>query len=263
VHYREAVFSKRKSVLDLLEEHRACELPFNVYLEMLPPLRPRHYSISSSPLMHPKSCSISVAIVDEPHRSGSGAYQGVCSNYLRPQRRNDVAFTFVKDTKNAFRLPADPMAPVIMVGPGTGLAPFRGFLQERAALKAAGTAVGPAELFFGCRRPDQDFIYADELKAFADQGLTRLHVAFSRAEGQPKQYVQNLIRSEAGRLWELMNLGARIYVCGDASKMAPAVRQAFVDIVSAKASMSTTAAEQHIDGMAHSQRYMTDVWATG
>jgi cytochrome P450 / NADPH-cytochrome P450 reductase len=261
--YRQEVFSKRRSVLDLLEEHKACELPLNVFLEMLPALRPRYYSISSSPLASPAACSISVAVVDEPHRSGAGTYQGVCSNFLRPQRKGDVVFSFIKDTKSAFRLPADPSVPVIMIGPGTGLAPFRGFLQERGALKAKGTTVGPAELFFGCRRPDQDFIYADELKAFEAQGLTRLHVAFSRAEGMPKQYVQDLIKAETDKLWSLLERGAAIYVCGDASKMAPAVRQAFVDIFAKKGGLDPAAAEAKVEAMATGGRYFTDVWATG
>ena len=174
-----------------------------------------------------------------------------------------MVFAFVKDTKSAFRLPSDPKTPVIMIGPGTGLAPFRGFLQERAALKANGTDVGPAELYFGCRRPDQDFIYADELKVFEAQGLTRLHVAFSRADGLPKRYVQDLIKSESDHLWALLEKGAAIYVCGDASRMAPAVRQAFVDIYTQKGGLSARDAEAKVDALTTSGRYHTDVWATG
>jgi cytochrome P450 / NADPH-cytochrome P450 reductase len=261
--YRQDVFAKRRSLLDLLEEHKACELPLNVYLELLPALRPRYYSVSSSPLQHANACSISVAIVDEPHRSGAGTYQGACSNFLRPHRAGDMVFAFVKDTKSAFRLPPDPRVPIIMIGPGTGLAPFRGFLQERAALKAKGEPVGPAELFFGCRRPDQDFIYADELKAFAAAGLTRLHTAFSRAESHPKRYVQDLIKAEADQLWPLLERGAAIYVCGDASKMAPAVRQAFVDLFITKAGLEAATAHARLDAMTSSGRYSTDVWATG
>jgi cytochrome P450 / NADPH-cytochrome P450 reductase len=261
--YRQDVFSKRRSVLDLLEQHRACELPFNVYLEMLPALRPRYYSISSSPLVEPTHCAITVAVVAEPHRSGEGQFNGVCSNYLRPQRTDDVAYAFVKDTKSAFRLPADPATPIIMIGPGTGLAPFRGFLQERSALKASGKTVGAAELYFGCRRPDQDFIYADELKAFEAQGLMTLNVAFSRADGHPKSYVQDLLAQNAERLWGLIERGAVIYVCGDASKMAPAVRQTIVDLITKHAAIDSTKAEARVAAMEAGGRYVTDVWATG
>ncbi len=260
--YRADVFNKRKSVIDLLEEFRACELPFNVYLEMLPPLRPRYYSISSSPLVSPNACSISVAIVNDPHRAGTGTFEGVCSNYLRPQRAKNVIYSFVKDTKSAFRLPDDPTVPVIMIGPGTGLAPFRGFLQERAALKKQGKTMGASHLFFGCRRPDQDFIYGDELKAFEADGTTKLHVAFSRASGHPKAYVQDLVKAEATALWDLLQKGAHIYVCGDASKMAPAVREAFIDLVANKGGMSRADAEKRIDAMTAENRYCTDVWAS-
>ena len=260
--YRTDVFNKRRSVIDLLEEFRACELPFHVYLEMLPPLRPRYYSISSSPLVSPTACAISVAVVNEPHRSGNGTFEGVCSNYLRPQRAKNVVYAFVKDTKSAFRLPDDPSVPVIMIGPGTGLAPFRGFLQERAALKKQGKTVGPSHLFFGCRRPDQDFIYADELKAFDTDGTTQLHVAFSRASNSPKAYVQDLVKQQGTALWDLLQKGAHIYVCGDASKMAPAVREAIVDLVADKAGVSRAEAEKRIDAMTAENRYCTDVWAS-
>jgi cytochrome P450/NADPH-cytochrome P450 reductase len=260
--YRSDVFQKRKSVFDLLVEHRACELPFHVFLEMLPPLRPRYYSIATSPLVAPDTCAITVAVVNEPHRSGVGEFLGVCSNFLRAQRPKDTLYAFVKDTKSAFRLPADPARPVIMVGPGTGLAPFRGFLQERAAQKAQGRSVGPSVLFFGCRRPDQDFLYADELKAFAADGVTTLHVAFSRADGHPKTYVQDLIVRESETLWPLIEQGAAIYVCGDASKMAPAVRRAFADLIAGKSGGSQAEAERRLDAMAAENRYCSDVWAS-
>ena len=116
-----------------------------------------------------------------------------------------------------------------MIGPGTGLAPFRGFLQERAARKAKGAALGPAMLFFGCRHPDQDFLYADELKAFAADGITELHTAFSRADG-PKTYVQNLVASQKDKVWSLIEQGAIIFVCGDGGKMEPDVKAALMSI---------------------------------
>ena len=135
----------------------------------------------------------------------------------------------VRETKAGFRLPDDPAVPIIMIGPGTGLAPFRGFLQERAARKAKGAALGPAMLFFGCRHPEQDFLYADELKAFAADGITELHIAFSRADG-PKTYVQHLIAAQKDRVWSLIEQGAIIYVCGDGGKMEPDVKAALVAI---------------------------------
>ncbi len=135
----------------------------------------------------------------------------------------------MRETKAGFRLPDDASVPIIMIGPGTGLAPFRGFLQERAARKAKGATLGPAMLFFGCRHPDQDYLYADELKAFAADGITELHTAFSRAEG-PKTYVQNLVAAQKDRVWSLIEQGAIIYVCGDGGKMEPDVKAALVAI---------------------------------
>src|SRR6202040_230792 len=130
----------------------------------------------------------------------------VCSNYLAGRRANETIHATVRETKAGFRLPDDASVPIIMIGPGTGLAPFRGFLQERAALKVKGTSLGPAMLFFGCRHPDQDYLYADELRAFEASGITELHTAFSRAVG-PKAYVQNLVAAQKERVWSLIENG--------------------------------------------------------
>ena len=143
--YRSDVLAKRKSVFDLLEEHPACELPFHAYLEMLSLLAPRYYSISSSPSGDPARCSVTVGVVEAPASSGRGVYKGVCSNYLSGRRVGDTVHATVRETKAGFRLPDDPAVPVIMIGPGTGLAPFRGFLQERAHRKAQGRQARPGD----------------------------------------------------------------------------------------------------------------------
>ncbi len=259
--YRADVLTPRKSLLDLLEEFPACELPFEVYLELLPPLRPRYYSISSSPSADEKICSITVAVIESTARSGRGIFAGVCTNYLRQQEKDSVIYAFVKDTKSAFRLPDDPLTPIIMIGPGTGLAPFRGFLQERAALKKNGTAIGESLLFFGCRHPEQDFIYKDELKQFEEQGITRLMTAFSRVDAQNKCYVQDEIYTRRAEVWELIEAGAVIYVCGDASRMAPDVRRTFAAIYSEKTGATNAEAEQWLNNLTVQNRYLVDVWA--
>src|SRR3954468_14335343 len=227
--YRSDVLGKRKSVFDLLEEHPACELPFHAYLEMLSLLAPRYYSISSSPSGDPARCSVTVGVVQAPASSGRGTYKGVCSNFLSGRRVGDTIHATVRETKAGFRLPDDASVPIIMIGPGTGLAPFRGFLQERAARKAKGAALGSAMLLFGCRHPEQDFLYADELKGFAAQGITELHVAFSRGGG-PKTYVQDLIATQKDRVWSLIESGAIIYVCGDGGQMEPGVKAALMQL---------------------------------
>jgi cytochrome P450 / NADPH-cytochrome P450 reductase len=261
--YREEVLARRKSVIDLLEEFPACQLPFNRYLEMLPPLRPRYYSISSSPLRHERRCSITVAVVEGEARSGRGTFHGVCSGYLLRQKEGEPVHAFVKDTRSAFRLPENAAAPIIMVGPGTGLAPFRGFLQERAALRERGQAVGPALLFFGCRHPRQDFIYEDELRAFADQEVASLFACFSRDPGAQKTYVQDQIREQQAEVWKQLQQGAIVYVCGDASRMAPDVRRAFGAIFREETGADEPAAQAWLDGLTAEGRYLVDVWATG
>jgi cytochrome P450/NADPH-cytochrome P450 reductase len=259
--YKAEVLAARRSVLDLLEQFPACQLPFAAFLEMLSPLAPRYYSISSSPLLHPRRCSITVAVVDAPARSGRGRFRGVCSNYLGELAEGSVVHAFVKDTKSTFRLPSDPRLPIIMVGPGTGVAPFRGFLQERAALRAQGALVGPSLLFYGCRDPEQDFLYADELRDLVEHGVTNLEVAFSRVDAPTKCYVQNRILERADDVWKLIEAGAAVYVCGDASRMAPDVRRAFATLYRRRMGSDEPAAERWLDELTARGRYLVDVWA--
>jgi len=260
--YRNDVLAKRKSVFDLLEEYPACELPFHAYLEMLSLLAPRYYSISSSPAGDATRCSVTVGVVEAPASSGRGVYKGVCSNYLAGRRAGDTIHATVRETKAGFRLPDDPSVPIIMIGPGTGLAPFRGFLQERADRKAKGASLGAAMLFFGCRNPEQDYLYADELKAFAANGITELHTAFSRGDG-PKTYVQHQVAAQKDRVWNLIEKGAIVYVCGDGGKMEPDVKAALVSIYRERTGADADAGLRWIDEMGTKNRYVLDVWAGG
>ena len=253
-HYRAEVFAKRLSVFDLLRLHPACELPFAAYLEMLPPLQPRYYSISSSPLADKGSVSITVGVVGGPARSGLGDYRGVASNYLAQRGAGASVPAAVRETKAGFRLPADPATPIVMIGPGTGLAPFRGFLRERAAMRAAGAKPGPAMLFFGCRRADEDFLYADELNGYAADGLVDLHVAFSRPPEGGRTYVQDLMRREGEAVRRLIEAGAVVYVCGDGSRMEPAVKLALADILGPQGDAA-------VASLAEAGRYVLDVWS--
>jgi cytochrome P450/NADPH-cytochrome P450 reductase len=237
-------------------------LPFHAYLEMLSLLAPRYYSISSSPSGDASRCSVTVGVVEGPASSGRGVYKGICSNYLAGRRAGETIHATVRETKAGFRLPEDPSVPIIMVGLGTGLAPFRGFLQERAALKAKGKSLGPAMLFFGCRHPEQDYLYGDELKAFAADGISELHTAFSRAEG-PKTYVQNLVTAQKDRVWSLIKQGAIVYVCGDGGRMEPDVKAALVAIHRERTGAGVEAAQRWIDDLGSKNRYVLDVWAAG
>jgi cytochrome P450/NADPH-cytochrome P450 reductase len=260
--YWEQVFIPRKSILDLLDEFPSCALPFEAYLDMLPPLRPRYYSISSSPLAAPDTCSITVGVVEAPARSGRGTFKGVCSNYLAAQPVDATVYGFVRKPTIPFRPPDNPHQPMIMVGPGTGVAPFRGFLQERTALKRRGVPVGESMLFFGCRDPLQDFLYEDELRAFEAARTTRLVSAFSREPGKPKMYVQQAIEAHSEDVWRLLQQGAMVFVCGEASRMAPSVRQAFAGVFQKRTGTTAADAQAWLAGLVAGQRYLEDIWAS-
>lgn len=258
--YRSEVFLKHKSLIDLMEEFPACELPFEVFLELVPWVSPRFYSISSSPLVNPNRCSVTVGVVEGEAYSGLGTYKGVCSNYLREAEPGDVVQAIIKEPTADFRMPNDTATPVIMVGPGTGLAPFRAFVQERRALKEGGKALGPAMLFFGCRHPEQDFLYADELKAAHDDGIVELFTAFSR-ESDERVYVQDILRKQGGKVWRMLQDGAVVFVCGDGANMEPDVKRTLVQLHREETGSSLEVAEDWIEGLTRDGRYVLDVWA--
>jgi len=258
--YRERVLRPHRSLIDLLEQFPACALPFEIFLDRLPPMHPRYYSISSSPQVSPGVCSITVGVLAEPARSGDGLFTGVCSGYLDRNPEQSTVFTFVRQPSIPFRPPQNPHVPMIMVGCGTGLAPFRGFLQERADLKAAGVPVGESLLFFGFRDPGQDYLYRDELEEFEKLGVVQVEAVPSRAPGQPKTYVQDRIRSQQTQLWQLLEAGAVIFVCGNASTMAPAVRHAFTQLCQEQTGRSPAEAEAWLAGLRAGQRYLEDIW---
>ncbi|HLM22050.1 MAG TPA: cytochrome P450, partial [Propionibacteriaceae bacterium] len=257
--YRERVATRRRSVLALLDDFPSCDLPFNVYLELLPPMRPRYYSISSSPAVA-SSCHLTVGVLHGPARSGDGYFNGVASNHLASSMEGSTQFTFVRKPTIPFRPPANPHTPMIMVGAGTGMAPFRGFLQERAALAEKGIPVGRSILFYGCRNAEHDMLYADELKAFEESGVTELQVAFSREPGQPRMFVQQVIERERDHVWELIEADAVIYVCGNANTMAPGVRAALMDTYRAKTNGSDNTAEDWLQKLRDADRYLEDIW---
>ncbi|MDB5070317.1 MAG: cytochrome [Candidatus Eremiobacteraeota bacterium] len=258
--YISEVKRKRRSVLDLLEEHPACELPFEAFLDMLPAMTPRYYSISSSPLADPDRCSITVGVVREPAWSGHGTFEGVCSTYVDRHTAGHPIDAFVKDSKSGFCLPDDATRPIVMIGPGTGLAPFRGFLQERAALKKGGASLGRALLFFGCRHPDQDYLYREELERYAVDGIVELHTAFSRLDPAKKTYVQHRIAEHADGVWSILEQNGVVYVCGDGSRMEPDVRATIIDLYRTRTGADAFAANAWLDGLTASKRYNLDVW---
>jgi len=257
--YLEKVATPRRSVLELLDEFPSIDLPFNSYLELLPPMRPRYYSISSSPAVT-KTCDLTVGVLHGPARSGDGYFNGVASNHLASSMENSTQFTFVRKPTIPFRPPANPHLPMIMVGAGTGVAPFRGFLQERAALAQQGAPIGKSILFYGCRNSEGDVLYADELKEFEATGVTEVQMAFSREPGQPRTFVQHVIEREGDKVWDLIEAGAVIYVCGNASTMAPGVRAALMEVYRTKSNGSGASADEWLQGLRDTDRYLEDIW---
>jgi cytochrome P450/NADPH-cytochrome P450 reductase len=258
--YRTEVLGRGRSLLDLLEAYPACAMPFEVYLDLLQPLRPRYYSISSSPLAGANTCTITTGVLRVPARSGEGTFAGVCSNYLASSPENSTVFAFVHEPSIAFRPPENPHVPMIMVGAGTGLAPFRGFLQERAAMKAQGVPIARSLLFFGCRRSETDFLYSSELRDFERDGVVEVETVFSRQPIDGRTYVQHSIAARADDVWNLIGQQASIFVCGNANTMAPGVRAALVDIFRAKTGGSAAEGEAWLADLRAADRFLEDIW---
>ncbi|WP_328723057.1 bifunctional nitrate reductase/sulfite reductase flavoprotein subunit alpha [Streptomyces sp. NBC_00247] len=217
-------------------------------------LQPRLYSISSSPLAHPGEVRLTVSVVRWANRLGRDR-KGVCSTYLADHADDGPVQVFVQRSPH-FRPPTDPSTPMIMVGPGTGVAPFIGFLEERQARGHS----GPNWLFFGEQRRATDFYHRQDLEAYQASGhLDRLDLAFSRDQ-RNKVYVQDRMREQGPRLWQWLKDGAHFYVCGDAGRMAKDVDRALRDIVAAHGSMDTDEAAAYVRRLAADKRYVRDVY---
>ncbi len=259
-YYGEILY-KRVTMLDLLEKYMACEMPFERFLELLPALKPRYYSISSSPKQAADRVSITVAVVHAPARTGSGMYKGIASNYLAERAPQEQIPVFVRTPESGFHLPEDPQVPLVMVGPGTGIAPFRGFLQARAVMQQEGQQLGEAHLYFGCRNA-ADFLYRGELEDYAAKGIVSLHTAFSRETEQDKTYVQHLMAQNAKQIMDVLNeRGGMLYICGDGTRMAPDVEQALRAAYRSRYSKDEQDAAIWLDTLQQEGRYAKDVWA--
>ena len=226
----EEISSKCISVLNLLEMYPSCCLPFGDYLAMLSPLRVRQYSISSSPLTRPEICTLTYSILDQEAKVGGRRFLGAASNYLSELVPGEKIQVSVRPSHQAFHLPTDAkIVPVIMICAGTGLAPFHGFVEERAKQQEAGRSLAPALLFIGCRHPEKDALFADELAEWARRGIVDVRYAFSRAPEKSGgcKYVQDRLskdREDARNLWYN---GGRIFVCGSGA-IGGAIKQSFI-----------------------------------
>ena len=260
-NYTKEILDKRVSLLDLLEQHPSCNLPFIAMLQMLPPMRPRQYSISSSPMWSAGHCTITFAVVSGPAWSGQGTYHGVASTYLAQASPGMKIAVTTRPSQAVFHLPDSLATPIIMVAAGSGLAPFRGFIQERAIRSAEGAQLGEALLFFGCDHPDVDFLYREELKEWEEAGIVRLLPAFAKAPEGDVVYVQDRLWKERAEVMKLVDQGGRIYVCGDGKHMAPAVRETLGRIYQEHSQCSQERVEAWLGELEKSFRYSQDVFA--
>jgi cytochrome P450/NADPH-cytochrome P450 reductase len=259
--YKAGISTPRLSLVDLLARFPSAAAGFDLqsFINAAPRLTPRYYSIASAPDGDPTRCAICVGLVEYVTASGR-MHVGPGSGAVHAAAVGDALLGTVRALQSSFRLPADHSVPIVMVGPGTGVAPMVGFLEARAAALAAGTTLGPAALYFGCRG-EADHIFKKELEAWEKDGvLSSLRVAFSRAPDTQKTYVQDLIDADGDTLWPLLAQDAsRVYVCGDARRMAPDVRAAFGRVAAAKGGAKDGAA--WVAGLQEEGRYLEDVWA--
>ncbi|HEK1693328.1 TPA: bifunctional nitrate reductase/sulfite reductase flavoprotein subunit alpha [Pseudomonas putida] len=221
------------------------DLPLTTWLDLLKPLQPRLYSISSSPLAHPGEVHLTVSTVRYGQR------KGVCSSFLADRGQAATVAIFPQASRH-FRLPDDDDVPLIMIGPGTGIAPFRGFLEEREARGAK----GENWLFFGEQYAATDFYYQEQLQAWQASGHLRLDTAFSRDQAE-KIYVQQRMREQGAQVWQWLEAGAYFYVCGDAQRMAKDVDAVLREIIAEHGGVD---ADAYVQALSKAKRYRRDVY---
>ena len=259
----------RRTYAEVLLDFTSARPPLSYYLDLLPPLRERYFSIASSPQLHPTAVHICVAIVRYQSQMQAPRF-GVCSTYLAgltpaaAETEGDLVEVWLR--QGCLRLPDTPSAPIVMIGPGTGVAPFRSFVQTRQAQRTAPSehVVGDACLFFGCRRAGDDYLYADEWQAHVERGeLNQLHAAHSREPGQPKLYVQHRMLEPAisPRLWALLaQPNCHVYIAGSANQMPKAVRKALCGAAMAHGGQDEEAAREWLKKLEIDKRLQCETW---
>ncbi len=242
-----------RQIVDLLGEAFPIDAAPEDLLPVLKRLQPRLYSIASSPKVQFGEVHLTISTVR--YDCAGKPRGGVCSTFLADRADDAEAGIFIQKSPH-FRVPQDKTLPLIMVGPGTGIAPFRAFLHER---KATG-ATGKNWLFFGEQRAASDFYYRDELETMQGAGvLHQLDTAFSRDQPE-KIYVQHRMLEHGAELWRWLEAGAHFYVCGDASRMAKDVDNALREIIRTHGGLSGEAADQYVQKMSLDKRYGKDVY---
>ena len=243
-----------REVIDVLLRCGAAKFAPKEFVGLLAKLQPRLYSISSSPKAHPGEVHLTIAAVR--YESHGRARKGVCSTFLADRVEADTPVPVFVQTSHGFRIPADGSKPIIMIGPGTGIAPFRAFLEERRAIGAT----GKNWLFFGDQKAASDFLYREQLEGMlAEDLLTRLDTAFSRDQAE-KIYVQTRMLEQAAELWRWLEDGAHLYVCGDAKRMAKDVDAALHEIIQNAGGKTADEAKAYVAKLKSDKRYQRDVY---
>ncbi|XP_063359614.1 nitric oxide synthase-like protein isoform X1 [Cydia amplana] len=250
------------TLAEVLEQFPSARPSASLLAALLSPLQPRFYSISSSPIAHPKRLHLTVAVVTYRTQEGEGPiHYGVCSNYLMDRKPGDEVYLFIRSAPN-FHLPDDLSVPLILIGPGTGIAPFRGFWHHRRALLNSRNRsnIGPVWLFFGCRTRTMDLYREEKEQALRDNVLTKVFLALSREKKIPKMYVQELAEKEGQEIHDLLiNRGAHFYVCGDC-KMAEDVNQKLKGIIMKYSNMTKDQVQSFMFKLKEENRYHEDIF---
>jgi sulfite reductase (NADPH) flavoprotein alpha-component len=243
-----------RETIDFILSQPRLEWAPQEFVSVLRKLQPRLYSIASSQKHVGQAVHLTIATVR--YETLGRSRGGVASTFFADRTGPSVPVPVFVHTAKHFRLPEDPSTPVIMVGPGTGVAPFRAFLQERRALGGG----GKNWLFFGEQRRESDYLYGDELEAMKQDGhLTRLDLAFSRDQAA-KVYVQHRMRESSRELYAWLEEGAHFFVCGDGARMAKDVDQELKAVVARESGCSPEAADEYVEGLKKSKRYKKDVY---
>ncbi|CAH0720869.1 unnamed protein product, partial [Brenthis ino] len=260
--YQSFVVDACRNIVHILEDIKSCKPPLDHICELLPRIQPRYYSISSSPKLHPETVHVTAVVVKYTTPTGR-INNGVATTWLadnKPEPGTPGPRVPVYIRKSQFRLPLQTQTPILMIGPGTGIAPFRGFLQERSYARQNGKEVGDSVLYFGCRHRDQDFLYQEELEEYQKNGDVQLHVAFSRDQAQ-KIYVTHLLENNLDQVWDIIGKrNGHIYICGDAKNMAVDVRNIVLKAVMVKGDRSEADAIQFLRKLESMKKYSADVW---
>jgi NADPH-ferrihemoprotein reductase len=260
--YKSWAHDSQRSVLEMFEAFPSVRPPLEYVFRLVPRITPRAYTICSSAVTHPREAHIVVSILNSKKPGSEGAarwMRGVCSNHVARATVGSTLRVYLRPS--TFKLPSDSARPVIMVGPGTGIAPMRAFMYERRQQAARGEPVGPTALFFGCRRSDTDFVYKEEVMQFSNDGtLSMCELAFSR-EGAEKVYVQHKLAEKGAQVWEWLQGGGHFYVCG-ATSMGRDVRACVEGIISGHGGKSAREAREYVEQMiANDHRYVEELWS--